>query len=290
MAALEGDFKTPFGKIPKKAAIIGGVAVGGIAFIVYRRQAAASAATTAATDTTATDTTGTDGSLTAEELAAENAGYYGSNLDTNGSDIIGYSSDGQAVYGTSSNTAANAVYSTNADWTSAAVNILAAEGVDSTTATTAIANILAGLQVTTAQKNLFLQAVGLLGVNPPNGYPTPIRTVDTPATPTGPTGNGGGSGGTAGGGNAAKVPGRAGGLRIAKTTKNSVNYGWNGVSGATFYDTYATYQGARISYARSANKDRTISGLTAGHTYTLHVIAGNSAGTGPDAQITVKIP
>jgi hypothetical protein len=285
--ALDGDLKTPFGKIPKKAAIIGGVAIAGIGIIVYKRQAAASAASTTTAATDSTDSTD-DGSIDGEELAAEDAGYYGSDLDTDGSDIIGYDSSGNPVYGTSSNVAATSVYSTNADWTSAAVAALAAEGIDSTTATTAIANVLAGLTVTTQQEQYFLQAVGLLGVDPPNGYPTPIKLSDTSAQPGGGTTTGGTT--TGGGSPSAKVPGSVSGLRIAKTTKNSVNYGWNGVTGATFYDTYATYQGSRVGYSRGSAKDRTISGLTSGHTYTLHVIAGNNAGTGPDAQITVKIP
>jgi hypothetical protein len=284
--ALEGKIKTPLGEINKKTAIIGGVVVGGLGFIIYRRYAAAQAASTAASTTTSDDTTD-DGSDDGEELAAEDAGYYGDDLDTDGSDIIGYDSSGNPVYGTSNVGDSTSAYTTNADWTEAAVDALSAEGVDTQTATSAIANVLAGLTVTTAQENLFLQAVGLLGVNPPDGYPTPIKTSDTASTGTGGTsgnGNGGSTGTTS-----TKV-GTVSGLRIAKTTTNSVNYGWNAASGATFYDTYATYQGSRIGYQRVTAKDRTISGLTANRTYTLHVIPGNASGTGSDAQITVKIP
>jgi Fibronectin type III domain len=283
--ALEGTIKTPLGPINKKFAVIGGGAAAVIGFVAYRRYAAAQAAS-ASTATTSDDTDDTtdDGSDDGEELAAEDAGYYGDDLDTDGSDVIGYDSEGNPVYGTSNVGDSTSAYSTNSDWTEAAVDALSQEGVDSTTATTAIANVLAGLTVTTAQENLFLQAVGLLGSNPPDGYPTPIKTSDTDSQPTG------GGGTTTTGNTPAGKPATPGGLRIAKTTSTSVNYGWNAVPGATSYITYATYQGSKISQASSANKDRTISGLTPDHTYTLHVIAVNSSGQSPAAQITAKTP
>jgi hypothetical protein len=46
----------------------------------------------------------------------------------------------------------------------------------------ALAAVLGGLTVTTAQKNLFLEAAGING-NPPGGYPKPIKVSDTAGHP-----------------------------------------------------------------------------------------------------------
>lgn len=76
------------------------------------------------------------------------------------------------------------VVSTNSDWLQAALQVL--PGGDSSANEAALAGVLGGLTVTTAQKNIFLEAVGLEG-QPPQGYPTPIKTSDTAAQPGTPT-------------------------------------------------------------------------------------------------------
>jgi PASTA domain len=48
--------------------------------------------------------------------------------------------------------------------------------------TQAVAMVLGGVTVSTAQKNQFLEAVGVFG-QPPEGYPTPIKTSDTSGQP-----------------------------------------------------------------------------------------------------------
>jgi hypothetical protein len=76
------------------------------------------------------------------------------------------------------------VVSTNSDWLQAALQVL--PGGDTSANEAALAGVLGGLTVTTAQKNIFLEAVGLEG-QPPQGYPTPIKTSDTAAQPGTPT-------------------------------------------------------------------------------------------------------
>lgn len=75
--------------------------------------------------------------------------------------------------------ATGATVSTNSDWLQEALSVVPG---NSSTVQTALASVLGGLTVTTAQKNLFLEAVGILG-QPPQGYPQPIKTSDTSAHP-----------------------------------------------------------------------------------------------------------
>jgi len=109
--------------------------------------------------------------------------------------------------------------STNSDWLEAALGVVPG---DSGTVQAALAAVLAGLTVTTAQKNLFLEAVGILG-NPPQGYPQPIKTSDTSAQP-----------GTS---SAAKTStakaGAISNLAITGYNQNGVSFSWNPATGAT---------------------------------------------------------
>lgn len=73
---------------------------------------------------------------------------------------------------------------TNSQWLQDALQVL--PGGDSSANEAALAGVLGGLTVTTAQKNIFLEAVGLEG-QPPQGYPTPIKTSDTAAQPAAST-------------------------------------------------------------------------------------------------------
>lgn len=76
---------------------------------------------------------------------------------------------------------------TNAEWMTDALMVL--PGGNSTANQSALSGVLAGMTVTTAQKNVFLEAVGLEG-NPPQGYPQPIKTSDTSGQPQSPVGGG----------------------------------------------------------------------------------------------------
>jgi PASTA domain len=70
-------------------------------------------------------------------------------------------------------------YTTNDEWLEAAMSDVPG---DQATIQAALAAVLGGLTVTTAQKNLFLEAVGING-QPPQGYPQPIKTSDTSGQP-----------------------------------------------------------------------------------------------------------
>lgn len=212
----EGKVTLPIiGDVDKKYATIGVIAAGGVAVVVYieKRRAAQSAmasaaATTAATASTSTDPAGNVGTIDPatgyvygspqDEAAlsqAADAGYsdYGG-LDTAGGtgDIdpetgyeVGSIADEQALgevtatTGTSAQSTPSTGISTNSQWVTQAVATLPG---DSSTITTALTSVLGGLTVTTAQQQLFMEAVGLLGA-PPGGYPTPIKTSDTAGQP-----------------------------------------------------------------------------------------------------------
>ena len=73
---------------------------------------------------------------------------------------------------------------TNSQWMQDALLVL--PGGNTSANEAALAGVLAGTTVTTAQKNIFLDAVGLEG-QPPQGYPQPIKTSDTAGQPGSPT-------------------------------------------------------------------------------------------------------
>jgi hypothetical protein len=205
-------------------------------------------------------------------------------------DEYGYGAYGYGLYNPSTGAYVGAVgggypstvtQTTNAEWTQAALSALEAQGVAGTTALAALGMYLAGQPVSASNAQIVQQAIALEGYPPqqgPNGYPPAIQQQQS----TGQTGT------TPAGGSTTSAPKAATGLRVTGASKTSLSYTWTGVPGAQFYDTYATYQGARIGYQRITTAKRTISGLGANRTYTLHVIAGNSHGTSSDAQTTHK--
>ena len=184
------------GPVQKKYVMIGGVVLAGtLGYAYYRnRRAAAAAAVTAPSDSSV----GVDPSIDpatgvpyASELGSGGAdggvsSYGGSYYGTG--QITGYDQYGNPVYSTG--ITGNLQYTTNSGWATQAENDLQAAGYDFTTASQAISRVLAGLTVTSAQDQMFLQAVGLDG-QPPQGYPTPVKIVDSPAQPvTTPSGGG----------------------------------------------------------------------------------------------------
>jgi len=183
---IMGDIKIPgLGNVKKSYAIAGGigiVTIAGIAYWRHQANAAANAASTTTTDTTATDPNAIDlntGIPYSQETAASYPSYPYGVSDYGGG--TGYPYSPQPV-----STSANGI-TTNADWATQAENDLLAQGVTIAASSTAISKVLAGLPVTVDQQNLFLQARGLLGDEPPQGYPKPIKLLDTPGQPA-PTG------------------------------------------------------------------------------------------------------
>jgi len=183
---MPDEMKLPgVGKVDKKYVFAGvGVAIL-VAIAVYMRSRNAATAA-AATDTTAspdtTDTSGID-PATGVPYADESGGGYGGvasgdygygTTDSTGYDAAGYPVGSQADLTWQSEQTSGVT--TNSEWVQAAEN--GAIPGSSSTIQAALSGVLGGLTVTTAQKDLFLEAVGVLGA-PPGGYPTPIKTSDT---------------------------------------------------------------------------------------------------------------
>jgi hypothetical protein len=196
------------GEVSKKAAIGGGIAIAGVAAILYyryRKNAAAQAAqqqqTSASTGGMVTDPAGntcaevdpTTGYCpgTAEDEAAQESlgselgesdegefGYGGGTgeyyTDPDGNICVTPDADGYCPVGTTTGTTGTSAPTTNAEW---------AEEVETAHPSweTAIDKVLGGVAVTTAQKNDFNEAVGLYGP-PPQPYPA-VHTKDTGGQP-----------------------------------------------------------------------------------------------------------
>jgi hypothetical protein len=186
-----GDVKVPgLGDVQKKY-VIGGVIVGtGIAIVVYiriRGQAASTATTTAVPADTSGDDSGIDpdtGIPYADEEGSgvlDGGGEIGDYSDQTDDDAAGYPIGSQADLTWQAQQSSGVT--TNEEWVQACLGDLPG---DQATIQAALLGVLAGQTVTTAQKQLFLEGVAL-NENPPQGYPTPIKTSDTaqqPGTPT----------------------------------------------------------------------------------------------------------
>ena len=219
---MPDDIKLPgLGKVDKKWVLIGGAgALGLIVIIVIRRKSAGQSTDGTSTDTTSADTSGTDSGIdpatgvpyadeggssgidpaTGIPYAEESAGYGAVDSGYGGNGAVGMSSDYDAAgypigsaadlawqaqqEGISTGTTSGAVTTTgitsNSDWVSEAESGVIPGSI--LTISTALSKVLGGVAVTTAQRNLFLEAVGVLG-QPPQGYPQPIKLKDTPGQP-----------------------------------------------------------------------------------------------------------
>ena len=150
-------------------------------------------------------------------------------------DIAG---QGSTATGTIGATGTSTTPQTNSDWLTAALQVL--PGGDTSANEAALAGVLGGLTVTTAQKNIFLEAVGLEG-QPPQGYPTPIKTSDTSAQP----------------GTSSKAAGAISGLTVVPSG-TGIQAKWKAASGATG------------GYAWNLTGPQTESGKTTSTVVTIH--------------------
>lgn len=188
---MAGDIHLPFvGDVKAGYVYAGGAGLAAVIGIAYWRhrnaaQAATSTDTTAAPDPNAVDPS--TGNTYAQEAAGNTGSFpYGGVSDYGGSyygtgNITGYDQNGNPVY--SSGITGNLQFTTNADWASEAESLLLSAGITEQASATAISRVLAGLSVTSAQQDIFMQAIGLIGQPPPNGYPKPIKVTDTPQQP-----------------------------------------------------------------------------------------------------------
>ena len=163
----------------KKIYVIAGVGVlGGVLVYAYWKRSTAPADTSTATDTSAYDAS--SGYVQDSTAAGYNTVYPSAYSDA-------YSPYGYDIYGNPlpapTGAGSGGVYTTNSDWAAAAESALETGGVSLSVSGMAISRVLGGLSVTSDQRDIFMQAVGLLG-QPPQGYPTPIHLVDSGTGPS----------------------------------------------------------------------------------------------------------
>lgn len=104
------------------------------------------------------------------------------------------------------------------DWINEALGVVPG---DSGTIQAALVDVFAGQTVTTAQKNIFMEAVGVLG-QPPGGYPTPVKTSDTSGQPGAPKPPA-----------KPKAAGPVNGLHVTGYAPTGVSFAWEAAQGAT---------------------------------------------------------
>jgi hypothetical protein len=223
------------------------------------------------------------------DLAAEDAAGYGSGISTAGlvtdpagnqctavdpstgycpgtpQDLAAQQSTGT---GTVSATPTSTAPETNSAWLTDALQVL--PGGNTSANEAALAGVLGGLTVTTAQQQIFLEAVGIIGA-PPQGYPQPIKTSDTSAQP--------GSTGT-------KTVAKAGditGLSVVPSG-TGIQAKWNAATGAT--QGYAwRLTGPQNESGNTTSTVVTIHGLKKGsYNFGIQALPG---GTGANGHATV---
>jgi hypothetical protein len=204
---MPDQIKIPgLGEVPRKTALIAGAAaVGIIAVVAIRHRASANSAASTAASPDSTAASPSDSGIDpatgvpySEEGGADtdySSGYtipYGSDgggygAGGSGFDAAGYPIGSEADLawqneqdGTSGITGPSTGITTNADWVTEAESGVIPGSVSTISA--AVSKVLGGLAVTNAQRDLFLEAVGVLGP-PPQGYPTPIKLTDTSGQP-----------------------------------------------------------------------------------------------------------
>lgn len=129
-------------------------------------------------------------------------------------------------HGTGTGTGTGSSGITNTDWINEALGVLPG---DQETIRVALVNVFAGNTVTSAQKAIFQEAVGVIGP-PPGSYPTPIRVSDTPAHPGPVPAPKPAPGGI-------KRAGNITDLRVTGHTNESVSFSWHAATNAS--DGYA---------------------------------------------------
>jgi Fibronectin type III domain len=84
------------------------------------------------------------------------------------------------------------------------------------------------------------------------------------------------------------TPAAVTGLHVTSTGTNSIGLAWTKSANATSYQVRVTYQSAVTSTAMTTGTSYTVTGLTANHTYGLHVVAINGSNWAPEASISQK--
>lgn len=72
-------------------------------------------------------------------------------------------------------------------------------------------------------------------------------------------------------------------IRVLNAGSNAGKVGWDAEPGATAYQVRVTYQDKLVNRFTTKNNFANIGGLNPDHSYTTHIAAVNSAGTGPES-------
>lgn len=264
----------------------------GVAVIVYIRgknKASSTGATAGTADGTVTDPAGNTCSVldpnsgycpgSPEDIAYQQS-MTGNFTDTGyGGTDTGVSTAGIPISSLPGSGGASGI-ATNSDWVTEALQLL--PGGASSANQAALSAVLGGLTVTTAQLNIFNEAVGLVGMSPPQGYPTPIKTSDTSGQPgSGGTGGSGGSGGSGGTHYAANPPKN---LRLIHNGRSGVEIAWNPVQGAAKYNVHTPGRSPLDFTTTSTTAN--IGNLKPGTKYTIEVWADPTPTGGPHATLS----
>lgn len=157
---------------------------------------------------------------------------------------------------------------TNTDWINEALGVLPG---DQSTVRTALVDVLAGMTVTSNQKSIFQEAVGVLGP-PPQGYPQPIKTSDTAAHP---------------GGSSSGKAGPISNLQVSGETSSSVTVHWNPAAGASGGYKWALTGNGVSKSGTTKSTSVSVSGLSPKKTYNFGV-QGLPGGPGNNIHVTTK--
>jgi hypothetical protein len=267
-----------------------------VGFAYYRHARSASTAAASSTDTAAAGPVDAEGYPigSAQDIAYQESLQGGGLASDVGASATGALSgdlyydpadglyDLTSPYTGASGTAATAAaansgpgtFTDNAYWTQYCIENV--QGYSATQIQGAIAAVIAGQGLTTTQLTIWQNCVAV-GGSPPTA-PTVAPHLATQSTTSPGTGTG-------------TVPAAPAGLTITGTSKTSWQVSWHPVTGATAY----TFQISPAPKGGSAGShsigDRTsydVGGIATGTTYTVHVAAVSSAGTGPAASKSLK--
>jgi hypothetical protein len=75
---------------------------------------------------------------------------------------------------------------------------------------------------------------------------------------------------------------------VTSVGTTSIGLSWNKSANATSYQVRVTYQSKVVSTAMTTATSHTVTGLTANHTYGLHVVAINGSNWAPEASVSQK--
>ncbi len=258
------------GSVPTKWAVVGGVAVVGIAGVAWWRYSNNKAAIAEETATT-TDFTGATGDETV--YPAYSTDYAPDESYDGGA--YPYPTYTTPSYGLTS-TVQTADPTTNSEWTQRSIEHLELLGIESQAGSLAVSRYLLKECVTATQGDIVRQAVAALGP-PPQGTFSIIVCPTTPTQQQDDTPPAGSAQPTA-----KAKPGQVGPV-VVKSSKTSASVNWPPVKGVRGYNIYLNgkyYAAPAWSYYR-------FNGLRAGTTYTVEIEAFNSAGYGPKRSVRV---